>query len=125
MIAFNFWEEKAHLLFTEIDELEENYNSFSETELENKQEEYSKSLKILIYRLSLEKNQLDSLERNLVKLELKNCKFRQKSCQKTKEIKKYYLVESTQRNWSYGAFPHTEEGLKKAEVYLTKMERKS
>jgi len=43
---------------------------------------------------------------------------------KNKRNKKYYLVESTQRNWSYGAFPHTEEGLKKAEVYLTKMEKK-
>ncbi len=43
---------------------------------------------------------------------------------KDKRNKKYYLVESTQRNWSYGAFPHTEEGLKRAKVYLTKMEEK-
>ncbi len=83
--SVNFWEEKAHLLFNEIDELEENYNSFSETELENKQEEYSKSLKILIYRLSLEKNQLDSLERNLVKLELKIVNFVKNHAKKQKK----------------------------------------
>ncbi len=26
--SVNFWEEKAHILFNEIDELEENYSSF-------------------------------------------------------------------------------------------------
>ena len=34
--SVNFWEEKAHILFNEIDELEENYSSFPETELEKK-----------------------------------------------------------------------------------------
>jgi hypothetical protein len=83
--SVNFWEEKAHILFNKIDELEENYNSFPETELENKQEEYSKSLKILIYRLSLEKNQLDILEKNLIRLELKIVNFVKNHAKKQKK----------------------------------------
>ena len=83
--SVNFWEEKAHLLLNEIDDLEENYNSFSQIELENKQEEYSKSLKILIYRLSLEKNQLDILEKNLIRLELKIVNFVKNHAEKQKK----------------------------------------
>jgi hypothetical protein len=83
--SVNFWEEKAHILFNKIDELEENYNSFPEEELENKQEEYSKSLKILIYRLSLEKNQLDILEKNLIRLELKIVNFVKNHAKKQKK----------------------------------------
>ena len=30
---------------------------------------------------------------------------------------KYYLVLSKSRNYTYGAFPHTEEGKKKAETF--------
>ena len=83
--SVNCWEEKAHILFNEIDELEKNYSSFPETELENKQEEYSKSLKILIYRLSLEKNQLDILEKNLIRLELKIVNFVKNHAKKQKK----------------------------------------
>jgi hypothetical protein len=43
---------------------------------------------------------------------------------RNKKNKKYYLVESSQRNWSYGAFPHTEEGLEKAQNYMDKMQKK-
>ena len=43
---------------------------------------------------------------------------------KNKKNKKYYLVESEKRKWSYGAFPHTEEGLAQAKKYLTELEKK-
>ena len=33
---------------------------------------------------------------------------------KNKKNKRYYLIESSQKKWSYGAFPYTEEGLKEA-----------
>ncbi len=31
---------------------------------------------------------------------------------------KYYLVLSKSRNYTYGAFPHTEEGKKRAESFV-------
>ena len=37
---------------------------------------------------------------------------------KNKKNKKYYLIESEKRKWSYGAFPHTDEGLKEAKNRL-------
>jgi hypothetical protein len=43
---------------------------------------------------------------------------------KTKN-KKYYLIESEKRKWSYGAFPHTEKGLIEAERYLRTLQKKT
>ena len=43
---------------------------------------------------------------------------------KNKKNKKYYLIESERKKWSYGAFPHTEEGLKEAKKYMGKLQRK-
>ena len=44
---------------------------------------------------------------------------------KSKKNKKYYLIESTPRKWSYGAFPHTEEGLNEAKRYLRSLQQKT
>jgi hypothetical protein len=44
---------------------------------------------------------------------------------KNKKNKKYYLIESKGRKWSYGAFPHTEEGLIEAERYLRTLQKKT
>jgi len=44
--------------------------------------------------------------------------------QKNRKNKKYYLIESERKKWSYGAFPHTEEGLKEATKYMSKLQRK-
>ena len=44
---------------------------------------------------------------------------------KNKKNKKYYLIESEKRKWSYGAFPHTEEGLKEAKRYLIALQKKT
>tara|TARA_Y100000310_G_scaffold185090_1_gene185191 strand:+ start:1075 stop:1242 length:168 start_codon:yes stop_codon:yes gene_type:complete len=44
---------------------------------------------------------------------------------KNKKNKKYYLIESQKRKWSYGAFPHTDEGLKEAKRYLTALQKKT
>jgi len=44
---------------------------------------------------------------------------------KNKKNKKYYLIESQQRKWSYGAFPHTEDGLKQAKRYLSSLQKKT
>ena len=44
---------------------------------------------------------------------------------KNKKNKKYYLIESAKRRWSYGAFPHTEEGLKDAKKYLFALQKKT
>jgi hypothetical protein len=41
---------------------------------------------------------------------------------KKKNKKKYYLVLSRDKNYRYGAFPHTEEGLKMANEYIKKCE---
>jgi len=43
---------------------------------------------------------------------------------KNKKNKKYYLIESKSRKWSYGAFPHTEDGLLKAKKYLSNLQKK-
>tara|TARA_R100000234_G_C4977333_1_gene169095 strand:- start:678 stop:845 length:168 start_codon:yes stop_codon:yes gene_type:complete len=42
---------------------------------------------------------------------------------KSKKSKKYYLIESATRKWSYGAFPHTEEGLKSAKQYMKNLQK--
>ena len=44
---------------------------------------------------------------------------------KNKKNKKYYLIESKRRKWSYGAFPHTEEGLQEAKKYLINLQKKT
>tara|TARA_R100001129_G_scaffold15999_1_gene10547 strand:- start:850 stop:1023 length:174 start_codon:yes stop_codon:yes gene_type:complete len=44
---------------------------------------------------------------------------------KNKKNKKYYLIEAKARKWSYGAFPHTEDGLAQAKKYLSKLEKKN
>ena len=44
---------------------------------------------------------------------------------KNKKNKKYYLIESKKRKWSYGAFPHTDAGLTEAKKYLTALQKKT
>ena len=44
---------------------------------------------------------------------------------KNKKNKRYYLIESSQKKWSYGAFPYTEEGLKEAKKYLSNLQKKT
>mgnify|MGYP003133670695 FL=1 len=44
---------------------------------------------------------------------------------KNKKNKKYYLIESEARKWAYGAFPHTEEGLKDAKKYMGALQKKT
>jgi hypothetical protein len=44
---------------------------------------------------------------------------------KNKKNKKYYLIESAKRKWSYGAFPHSEEGLKEAKKYIVALQKKT
>jgi hypothetical protein len=44
---------------------------------------------------------------------------------RNKKNKKYYLIESKKRRWSYGAFPHTEEGLQQAKKYLGALQKKT
>ena len=41
------------------------------------------------------------------------------------KAKKYYLILAKKSKWSYGAFPHSEEGLKEAKKYLRTAQRKS
>jgi len=43
---------------------------------------------------------------------------------RSKKNKKYYLIESERRKWSYGAFPHTKEGLTEAQRYLKTLQKK-
>tara|TARA_B100000902_G_C26745149_1_gene638078 strand:- start:437 stop:604 length:168 start_codon:yes stop_codon:yes gene_type:complete len=44
---------------------------------------------------------------------------------KNKKNKKYYLIESEEKKWAYGAFPHTEDGLKEAKRYLSNLQKKT
>tara|TARA_B100000287_G_scaffold349800_1_gene338462 strand:- start:419 stop:586 length:168 start_codon:yes stop_codon:yes gene_type:complete len=44
---------------------------------------------------------------------------------KNKKNERYYLIESAERKWSYGAFPHTEDGLKEAKKYLRNLQKKT
>ena len=44
---------------------------------------------------------------------------------KNKKNKRYYLIESSQKKWSYGAFPYNEEGLKEAKKYLSNLQKKT
>ena len=41
------------------------------------------------------------------------------------KAKKYYLIIAKKNKWSYGAFPHTEQGLKEAKRYLGTLRKKS
>jgi len=42
---------------------------------------------------------------------------------RNKAAKKYYLVLSRDRNYTYGAFPHTAEGEKKAKAFAKKISK--
>jgi hypothetical protein len=42
---------------------------------------------------------------------------------RNKASKKYYLVLSKDRNYTYGAFPHTAEGEKNAKAFAKKMSK--
>jgi hypothetical protein len=44
---------------------------------------------------------------------------------KNKKNKKYYLIESVRKRWSYGAFPHTEAGLEEARRYMGRLQKKT
>ena len=44
---------------------------------------------------------------------------------KMSKAKKYYLIIAKKNKWSYGAFPHTEEGLKEAKKYLRTIQKKN
>ena len=44
---------------------------------------------------------------------------------KMSKAKKYYLIIAKTNKWSYGAFPHTEEGLKEAKKYLRTVQKKN
>jgi hypothetical protein len=41
------------------------------------------------------------------------------------KAKKYYLILAKKSKWSYGAFPHSEEGLKEAKKYLRAVQKKT
>ena len=51
--------------------------------------------------------------------------MRLRSMPKNKKNKKYYPIESKKRKWSYGAFPHTDEGLMEAKKYLVALQKKT
>lgn len=44
---------------------------------------------------------------------------------KMSKAKKYYLILAKKSKWSYGAFPHSEEGLKEAKRYLKTIQKKT
>ncbi len=46
-------------------------------------------------------------------------------CQKTKKIKSTTSSNQKKRKWSYGAFPHTDEGLMEAKKYLVALQKKT
>ncbi len=44
---------------------------------------------------------------------------------KRKRVKKYYLVLSKDKNYRYGVFPHTPDGLNKAKDFVKNKESQS
>tara|TARA_Y100000593_G_scaffold56456_2_gene105326 strand:- start:8519 stop:8686 length:168 start_codon:yes stop_codon:yes gene_type:complete len=42
---------------------------------------------------------------------------------RTKSAKKYYLVLSKDRNYTYGAFPHTKQGEKDAKAFAKRISK--
>ena len=42
-----------------------------------------------------------------------------------KSKKKYYLIVSKKTKWRYGAFDYSEEGKRKAELYLKTLSKKT
>ena len=83
--SVNFWEKKAENLFEKMENFEDECDSLSNKEIENKSLEYSKSLKNLMYRLSLETQHLDKLEKDLITIELKIISLAKKHAKKQKK----------------------------------------
>lgn len=67
--SIQFWEERAEKIFDEIDKTEEESFFTSEKDYLNENIKNSKEVKILMKRISLENDQLDILEQNILDLE--------------------------------------------------------
>ena len=67
--SIQFWEERAEKIFDEIDKTEEESFFTSEKDYLNENIKNSKEVQILMKRISLENDQLDILEQNILDLE--------------------------------------------------------
>ena len=67
--SIQFWEERAEKIFDEIDKTEEESFFTSEKDYLNEIIKNSKEVQILMKRISLENDQLDILEQNILDLE--------------------------------------------------------
>ena len=83
--SIQFWEEKANKLFAKMDDLEEESTYLPTQEVESKYEEYKKEMHSLMTRIEFENNQLDTLEKNLMELELRIVNFVKKYAKKQKK----------------------------------------
>jgi hypothetical protein len=83
--SIKFWEKKANKLFTKMDELEEEAIYLPAEEVDSKYGKYSKEMRSLMNRIEFENSQLDGLEKNLIKLELRIVNFVKKYAKKQKK----------------------------------------
>lgn len=83
--SIGFWEAKANKLFAKMDELEAEASYLPTEEVESKYVKYSKEMHSLMNRIEFENSQLDSLEKNLMELELRIVNFVKKYAKKQKK----------------------------------------
>lgn len=83
--SIGFWEAQSNKLFTKMDELEAEASYLPTEEVESKYAQYSKEMHSLMNRIEFENSQLDTLEKNLMELELRIVNFVKKYAKKQKK----------------------------------------
>ena len=71
--SIDFWEERANVLFAEMDEAEEAFVLSTDEYIEETCLEHFKKVEALMKRMRFENEQLDTLENQIEKLETKIC----------------------------------------------------
>lgn len=71
--SIDFWEERSNALFAEMDAIEEEFTLFGDKDIEDTCAQHFKEIDILMKRMRFENNQLDILENQIEKLEIKIC----------------------------------------------------
>ena len=71
--SIDFWEKKAELLFAKMDDVEEEFIFSTDEYIEDTCSQHHKEIDFLMIRMRFENDQLDTLEEQIEKLEIKIC----------------------------------------------------
>tara|TARA_B100000287_G_scaffold349800_1_gene338463 strand:- start:564 stop:893 length:330 start_codon:yes stop_codon:yes gene_type:complete len=83
--SIDFWEKKANILFDKMDEAEKEFELSTDEYIEDTCSNQLKEIEVLMKRMQFENDQLDELEAQVVKLEIKLCDIISEHAQKQKK----------------------------------------